>query len=288
MIRYMKVRTLDRLIKFKFTVFGLPFTLAGALLPLAMGVETAPFGRLLWIVIGFLGARMAGMSLNDLIDREIDARNPRTENRVLPMGEASPRQALMIGVLGLFIFGYACARINLLVLGLAVPAGFLIWVYPFTKRFTALCHFVLGLVHMMAPIMAWAAMTGTLAWPPVLLGACALCTIVANDVVWALQDYKFDVENGLHSVPVRIGPAMALMLSRLLYSGAVLCLAGAGLIANLPWPFYIGVLSALGAVLYYDRVLLKQGEEGIPAAFFRCNAVVAGSALLGVVLTFLL
>ncbi len=284
MVWGMEFATVDRLVKMKFTLFGLPFTLAGAILPFAVGTPELVWQKFVWIVMGFLGARMAGMALNDLIDRKIDAENPRTKGRVLPSGDMAPKQVLGIALAGLLIFGYACARISPLVLALAVPAALLIGVYPYTKRFTALCHFVLGAIHLMAPVMAWVAVTGEFAWPPVLLGGCALCTIVANDVVWALQDYQFDRETGLHSVPVKLGPVMALMLSRIFYAMAILCLTAAGMMADLAWPFYIGVLSALAAVMYYDRVLLRPGEEGIPVAFFRCNAVVAGSALFAVLL----
>lgn len=277
----MTLALLNRLVHFRNTVFGLGFTLAGALMAVAMGHSW----RLPWlpILLGFLGLRVAGMAFNELIDRDYDAKNPRTQGRVLPTGEMRVGQARLVAAVGMSIFLLACLWIGGHVLWMGPLVGMVTWIYPYTKRFTALCHFVVAGVLMAAPVMAFLAVTGEFAWPPFLLGVCAFCAIAGNDMVYALQDYQVDLREGLRSIPVVVGPVGALQLARLLYAGVVISLTGAGWAAQFPPIYYVGVLAVMATVMHYDRVLLRRGEKGIPQAFFRCNAAVATSSLLSVI-----
>lgn len=223
------------------------------------------------------------MALNDLLDHRLDAQNPRTQERVLPTGTMRRKEVAMVALISIAVFLVSCVMLSGPVALMALPVALLICLYPLTKRFTSLCHFVLATVHVVAPLMAYMAVTGHFAWSPLLLGCAAGATIAASDMIWALQDLRFDAMHGLYSLPVRVGPAAVLMVARTLYSGSVVLLAGAGWAAELPPIYYLGVVVAFLAVRHYDRVLLKEGQEGIPKAFFRCNSAVALCGLAGVV-----
>ncbi len=280
----MPIQTFDSLIKVKRTFFGLPFMMAGALLPFAMGMEVSfPPVRWLWILLAFCLARTAGMAFNEVIDREIDGLNPRTQGRVLPSGQMGVGSANGIAWASLLAFVAVCYQINPATYAASPVVALIIYAYAYTKRFTSWCHFVLGVVHFAAPVMACLAITGQFVPSSFLLGATALCVIVANDIVYAMQDYVFDLEHNLHSIPVALGPRRALMLSRYLFSAALILMSFAGLSGNLPAIYYVGVVGAMYAVLHYDRVLLRRGEEGIPKAFFRCNVIFAACTLISVV-----
>ena len=273
------IRTFDRLVKLKFALFGLPITLSGALLALPTAPHFPPM-RWLWILLCFLAARTAGMAFNELIDRKIDALNPRTSDRVLPSGEAKPHFAALIGLFSTALFIASASQINPAIFIASPFLAFLIWAYSYTKRFTSLCHFVLGAIHFAGPVCAYLAITGTLTLPAILLGAVAFLSVTATEIVYAISDHQFDKTHGLHSLPVRIGIGPTLLLSRLLHSIMVGLLALIGAVMGLPLFYFVGVLAVMLVTLAYHKGV-SQGKIALLAPLgFRCNTQVSLLTLL--------
>jgi 4-hydroxybenzoate polyprenyltransferase len=282
----MKWTAFRKLTKVEYTLFGLPFTVAGALLPFADQEATRPFlwaqwTAWLWIVLAFVSARTAGMAFNELIDRQIDAANPRTQRRVLPSGEASPKQALWIAIGAACLFFCICYQINKIVFFCSFPIIFLLWAYSYTKRFTALCHFILGAIQFFGPFLAWVTITGEPGWPPFLLGVALFTSIAANDIVYAIQDCAFDTEQRLHSIPVLLGVKNSLVVARILHGLTVVLLAFTGWMIHIHPVYYSGVVVIAGFFIYYHWMLHRQDlKKSIPQAFFACNSRVALTMML--------
>ena len=205
-----KLRVLLEMVKWEHTVFALPFAYAGML------AAPVPFSisNLVWVTIAMIGARTAGMTLNRIIDAGIDARNPRTADRAIPKGLIKVKEAwvftfVSIGLLVLATFFLAPIT---RVLWPLVVLGFV--VYPYTKRFTWLCHLALGIANGLAPGAAWVAVTGDIGWTPVFIWAGAALWVAGFDVIYALLDRDFDLENRVNSLPARFGIGPALLVSR--------------------------------------------------------------------------
>ncbi|MBS0622391.1 MAG: 4-hydroxybenzoate octaprenyltransferase [Verrucomicrobia bacterium] len=280
----MNLATFDRLVLIKSSVFGAPYTLAGALLPFAAG-QARPVGWFLWmwVLLAFFSLRFAGMAFNHLVDREIDAKNPRTSQRPLPLDAVRLSDVRRIVVFASLLFIFSCAMINGAVFALSPLPLLIALIYPYTKRWTSFCHLVLGSVLMMGPIMGYAAISGTVSFAALFLGLASCLSIVGNDIIYACQDIAFDRKEGLHSLPARLGPFAALLLARLMFSGAIVAMTAVGWKLELPILYYLGPLGATATFYYYDRVLKRGNIQVIPTAFFRCNALFSLWALVGVV-----
>ena len=250
------------MIKFEHTVFALPFALTGALLA-ARGLP--PLEKLMWIVAAATCARTAAMSFNRWADAVIDARNPRTRNRPIPQGLLSRDFALGMTIvcsLGFVACAYALNRLAFLLSPVALT---ILLGYSYTKRFTSLSHFVLGLALGLAPSGAWIAITGQLSWAACLLSAAVLTWVAGFDLIYACQDFNFDREAGLYSVPARLGVPLALRLSASLHVVTVLLLVGVGLLMDLGVTYYVGSAVA-AALLWWHRVPLGRAVRwGAPA-----------------------
>jgi 4-hydroxybenzoate polyprenyltransferase len=281
----MRLSVLTNLVLIEQTLFGLPWVLTGAILPFAMPgfIETFPWHNWvlwIWIVFAFIGARTAGMSLNRLIDREIDQANPRTRNRALPKGETTPFQVSMLAWLSIFLFIFSCAMINPLCFTLSPVVVLLLWAYSYTKRFTPFCHLFLGLIQFFGPFFAWIAITGTWGLPPVLLGAALMTSITANDIIYTLQDLEFDRNHQLHSIPAALGIDRSLLVARILHILTVLLLTGLGLLLRLNIVYYIGV-AVIAYLYYYQHTQLNPRDSSrIDDSFSRCNTLVAVTLLV--------
>ncbi|MCH9608755.1 MAG: 4-hydroxybenzoate polyprenyltransferase, mitochondrial [Chlamydiales bacterium] len=277
----LSLATFVDLTRFEMTLFGLPFILAGALLPLAnydflisMGRED--LFRCLWIIPAFLAARIAGMAFNQLIDHKIDAQNPRTSERAIPSGRATPKQARTIAWSSLALFVLICSQINTLCFLLSPFAAGLIYLYAYLKRFTAACHAVLGTIHLLGPLMASVAVCGKLTPAPFFLGVAASLSIAGNDIVWAIQDYYFDKKHHLHSIPSRFGIKKSLKVAQLMHLCCVLTLFFVGKSAGLHKLYFIApIVAALFFVDFHQKVshLAYQPSqiERLSPLFFRCN-----------------
>jgi 4-hydroxybenzoate polyprenyltransferase len=270
------------MIKFEHSVFALPFALTGALLGFReMGFQGDGYHsreiwmKLLWIVVAMVGARSAAMAFNRLVDSAIDGRNPRTKMRHLPAGLLSRGFGWGFVLAASLVFVLAASQLNQLCLRLAPLALGVVFFYSFTKRFTTFSHLVLGFSLGMAPAAAWIAVRGSLDLRILWLTAAVTFWTAGFDIIYACQDYEFDIAEGLWSVPRVLGIAGALRFARLLHMAMVLCLAA--LIRSL----HLGLLALAGvaailALLVYEHSLVKPHDlSRVNAAFFTMNGYVS-------------
>jgi len=273
------------LVRLPHTIFALPFALVGVVL--ASYVAPITLGDVIWVVVAFTSARFAAMGFNRIVDREIDARNPRTSSREIPSGMMSVREASMAVVIASLLFLAAAWQLNPLCLMLAPIALAWVFFYSYTKRFTRWSHLVLGVGLSIAPVGGYLAITGhwSSPWWMLIALAIAVATWVGGfDILYALQDVSFDRENGLYSVPSTFGEANALGISRVLHFMTVAALAIAGLGAGAGLLYFVGVLVA-GALLLYEHSLVKPNDfSRLDAAFFTMNGVIS-IVFLGFVFT---
>ena len=265
------------MIKFEHSVFALPFALTGALLAWRdEGFSRGRLaGRIFWIVVAMVAARSAAMAFNRILDAEIDARNPRTRQRHLPSGLLSHRFAWGFTVFWMAIFLIAASALNPLCLRLAPVALAVVIFYSFTKRFTLLSHVVLGFSLGIAPSAAWIAMRGSL--DPRILWLTAAVTLwtAGFDIIYACQDYAFDVEAGLFSIPKRFGIARALWISRCFHLGMLPCLLLLMRSFQLGGVAIAGV-AAVAGLLAWEHTLVKPADlSRLNAAFFAMNGYVS-------------
>ncbi|MBK9089203.1 MAG: UbiA family prenyltransferase [Holophagales bacterium] len=256
------------LVVFAHTVFALPFALLSAVLA-AGGV---PDGRtLLWILVAMVGARSAAMSFNRIVDRRIDAKNPRTARSEIPAGVVSPAAAALFCAGSAALFVLAAAQLNRLCLVLSPVALAIVLGYSYAKRVTPFAHLFLGLALAIAPVGAWVAVTGAFALPPVLLGFAVLFWVAGFDVIYSLQDEEFDRAEGLRSIPARFGAARALQIARLFHGATLVLLYAVFLAVSGGWLFGAAVVVA-GLFLVRQHRLVSPGDlSRVDAAFFTAN-----------------
>src|SRR5689334_3452358 len=236
-----------RLVKFEHTVFALPFAYVGAFL----AVDKVPSAHdLLWITVAMVGARSLAMGLNRLIDAGLDARNPRTARRELPSGMLSPAQVALFCAGSLAVFLVAVFQLDPLVHWLwPIPvAGFV--VYPYLKRWTWLCHLWLGAVDGLAPVGAWAAITGRIPWEAWALGGAVALWVAGFDLFYSLLDLEIDRAQGLQSIAVRFGERGTFLGARLFHLGTVVLLIAAGLGLDVGALYWLGVAAVAGLLAY--------------------------------------
>ena len=261
-----------RLVKFEHTVFALPFAYAGAFLALHGAPSAA---ELVWITVAMVGARSLAMGLNRLVDRSIDARNPRTAGRELPTGALSVTQVAVFCLLSLAIFLVAVWQLDPIVRWLwPIPvAGFVI--YPYLKRVTWLSHFWLGAVDGLAAVGGWVAVTGELPWEAWALGAAVALWIAGFDLFYSLFDVDVDRAQGLHSWAVRWGEHGVFRAARVLHLVTVLLLVAVGLGVSVGVVYWLGV-AAVAALLLFEHSLVRPGDlRRLDAAFFTVNGVIS-------------
>ena len=260
------------MIKFQHTLFALPFAFTGMILA-ARGLPE--WGTLLWVMLAMVGARSAAMTFNRIADRRFDAANPRTAGRALPTGKISLAFAVGFAVVSAGLFVLAAAMLNPLCFALSPVALLVALGYSFTKRFTPLSHFVLGLSLAMAPMGGWRAVTGTFAIPPLLLSFAVLAWTAGFDILYAGLDRDFDGRAGLHSIPARWGVRASLRASSLLHALTVLALVGLIPLADLGW-IYLAGMGLIAAFLFYEHSLVSPANLGrLNVAFFQINAWVS-------------
>jgi 4-hydroxybenzoate polyprenyltransferase len=273
------------LVRLPHTLFALPFALVGVVL--ASYVAPITVGEVLWVIVAFTAARFAAMGFNRIVDREIDARNPRTRMREIPSGAMSVREATVAVSIASALFVVAAWQLNSLCLMLAPIA--LAWVlfYSYTKRFTRWSHLVLGIGLSIAPVGGYIAITGRWSSPWWMLIALAIAVaswVAGFDILYALQDISFDRENGLYSVPSTFGEANALGIARILHLTTVAALALSGIGAAAGMVYFAGVIVA-AALLLYEHSLVKVDDfSRLDAAFFIMNGVIS-IVFLGFVFT---
>ncbi len=273
------------LIKFSHTVFALPFALVGFFLAAYQPGYALDVRTLFLIVLCMVFARSAAMAFNRYLDRDIDAQNPRTAVREIPSGAIKPAQALFFVLLNAALFIATTYFINPICFYLSPVALLVILGYSYTKRFTAFCHFVLGLGLSLAPIGAYLAVTGEFAVLPLLFSAVVLFWVSGFDIIYALQDEQFDREHQLHSMPARLGRSRALRLARLLhlFSAFFMLLAGWQLLhiyPELSWLSWLGIAVFLGLLFYQHTIVTPDDLSRVNLAFFTTNGL--ASVIFGV------
>ncbi len=262
-----------KLVKFSHTVFAMPFALIGFFLGTERGGGEFTWSLLGLIVLAMVFARNAAMGFNRWADREIDARNPRTAMREIPASEISPESAITFVVVNSFLFIVVAGFINSLALILAVPALIILLGYSYLKRFTALCHYGVGLALGIAPSAAYIAVTGTLSLSALLLSVIVFFWSGSFDILYALADEEFDKEHGLRSIPQSFGRLWSLAISA---GGHALVLP---LIVLLYFAGDFGFLYIVGAsfftsLLIYQHLIVKPSDiSRLNAAFFTSNGV---------------
>jgi 4-hydroxybenzoate polyprenyltransferase len=265
-------RRFASLVKLEHTVFALPFAYVGMLLALG---EAPPAADWLWVTVAMVGARTLAMGLNRLIDAELDARNPRTATRELPAGILTRAQVLALCGLALAVFLVAVFQLDPLVRWLwPIPVALFV-VYPYLKRVTWLCHLWLGACLGLAPVGAWAAVTGELPWQAWALGGAVALWVAGFDLFYSLFDLEHDREQGLHSWAVRFGEQGVFQAARAFHVGTVALLVVAGLGLEVGALYWLGVV-AVAALLGYEHSLVRPGDlRRLNAAFFTVNGVIS-------------
>ena len=251
------VRIFLREIRVEHTLFALPFAYVGAILA-ARGIPPLP--TLGWITLAVLGARTAAMAANRFLDREIDARNPRTARRAVASGALAPSTMVWATVIGLALLAWAALELNPLCFELLPIAVVLLLVYPLCKRFTWMGHFVLGAVDGLAPLGAYVAVAGAITLPALLLFVAVTLWVAGFDIIYALMDLRVDREQGIASLPVRFGERSARTLPFALHLAMLLLLAGAGVLDAAGSMYYLGV-AAVGVLILYERYLFGTGAN---------------------------
>jgi len=267
-----KARLLLAMVKFEHTLFALPFALISAL----VAAGGLPAGRTLgWMLVAMVGARTSAMAFNRLADEHLDRLNPRTQDRALPRGLVSRREAWLVTLVGAAALVVAAGMLNRLALALSPVALALVWGYSYSKRFSVLSHLLLGLCLGIAPVGAWIAVTGRVELTPLVLAAAVMLWTAGFDLIYACQDYDFDRQVGLHSLPARLGMGPALLVSLLLHGVMVGLLAWYGwLVEMLGW-YWLG-LAAASVILAYEHTLVSPRDlSRVNQAFFTVNGVVS-------------
>jgi 4-hydroxybenzoate polyprenyltransferase len=262
-----------RMIKFEHTLFALPFAMAAA--AIAARGHGLSLARLVGIVIAMAGARTAAMGFNRIIDRHIDAKNPRTAKREIPAGAISVRAAWAMTLVATAVFVGAAAALGPLCLALSPIALFFLYGYSFTKRFTALCHLFLGLAIASGPAGAWIAVRGDFGWAPGLLMIAVGAWIAGFDILYALADRDFDRTAGLHSIPARFGVAGALAISALLHLVTAVALVALWSVAHLGAAYLTGVIVVIALLVYEHAIVRPSDLSRLGVAFFNLNGYVS-------------
>ncbi len=260
------------MIKWEHSIFALPFALCGAMLA-AGGLPT--WHQLGWIVVAMVSARSAAMAFNRLADASIDAANPRTATRALPAGVLTPAFVTTFVLISCGIFVLAAAELNRLTLWLSPVALAVVLLYSYSKRFTRWSHLFLGFALGIAPAAAWIAVRGSLDPRILLLTAAVTFWVGGFDVIYACQDYEFDREHGLHSVPRYLGIHAALWVARVFHLVMLGLLVAMVLAFGLGKSAFVGVF-AVAALLAYEHSLVRHDDlSKLNAAFFTMNGVIS-------------
>lgn len=274
---WQKLRITLEMIKFEHTLFALPFAFIGALLA-GQGLPSA--SQIIWIIAAMVGARSAAMTFNRIVDIQYDRLNPRTDRRALPAGTLSMSFAVVFTVLMAGVFIFSAAQLNTLCFYLSFPTLGILLFYSYTKRFTVLSHVFLGLAIGLAPLAAWLSIRGEFALAPILLSAAVMFWVAGFDVIYALQDMEFDKANRLFSIPARLGPRGALMLSSIFHVATIVLLFATALNTDLGGIAYAGIAIVAG-ILFWEHRIVKPGDlSRINVAFFTLNGYVSILLLL--------
>ncbi len=268
------------LVKFSHTIFAMPFALIGFFIavPIAHGSMEALWNvkmvqKLFLVIICMVTARSAAMAFNRYLDRHFDAKNPRTAIREIPAGILSAESALLFVIVNCLLFVASTYFINSICFYLSPVALFVILFYSFTKRFTVLCHLVLGIGLSLAPIGAYLAVTGHFDWLPILFSMAVIFWVSGFDIIYAMQDVDFDQSEQLYSIPGMLGKARGLRVSELLHVLSSVCIIVAGFAGNFHWLYWIGVVVFVGMLIYQHLLVKPNDLSKVNIAFMTANGI---------------
>ena len=247
------------LIKFSHTIFAMPFAMVGYFLGIHQPGFSFDWKILIYVVLCMVFARSAAMAFNRIVDLRYDIKNPRTINREIPAGKISVFSGTVFVLISSFLFIVTTFFINWTVFFLSPVALIVIFVYSYTKRFTSLCHFVLGLGLSLAPIGAYLSVTSEFDLLPILFSLVVLLWVGGFDIIYALQDDEFDKSLNLHSIPVKLGRRNALVLSALAHTVTVAIIGFAGLYWPFGWFYWVGA-GIFSMMLIYEHFIVKPGD----------------------------
>ncbi|MEG6565452.1 UbiA-like polyprenyltransferase [Thermoanaerobacterium saccharolyticum] len=269
---FKKIKQYADLVMFSHTLFSMPF----AIVSMLWAANGLPKTRVFfWIIIALIGARTGANALNRLVDKDIDAKNPRTAGRHLPLGIVKSSEVFFIVVFSFALLVLAAYELNPLCLELLPLALFLFIIYSYTKRFTWACHIILGIACGGAPVGAWIAVTGKIGWPSLVLGAVVTLWVAGFDIIYGTQDYDFDKNNGLFSIPVKFGIKNALLISIFFHVIALLLLLYLYFYMKMGWLYLIGLI-IIGYLLYREHSIVKPDNlKHVTIASYDINQIVS-------------
>lgn len=271
-----KLGIILEMIKFEHTVFALPFAYLGAVLgAVVMEYRLPLWSEIGWITLAMFGARSAAMSLNRLIDKAIDLRNPRTSGRALPAGLLRSAEVLLFVIVSFVLLFVAAANLAPIAMKLLPVAVFFLVIYSYTKRFTWLCHIVLGLTIALSPLGGWVAVTGGFELPAWILYGTVALWIAGFDIIYATQDYEFDRKAGLHSIPVRFGISGALWFARGLHLVTAAGFVSLFWMTQLSWAYLLGAALSIILLFYQHWMVRPHDLSRVPTAFFGMNGTLS-------------
>ena len=271
---FKRLRVYGQLVMFEHTLFAMPFALAAVFMA-SSGVPR--IDKLFWVILAMVGARNGANALNRLIDADIDSKNLRTATRHIPTGIVKKKEAFILTVICFIIFVFSAYMLNIIcVILLPIPLAMFI-AYSFTKRFTWLCHLILGITIGGAPVGAWLAVTGKLDFsllPSFLMGGALALWIAGFDIIYSTQDVEFDHENHLHSIPITFGISKSLKISTLLHIVSVILLVLMPLFIKLGIIYYIGII-IISALLYYEHSIVSPDHlASVKIASYSINQII--------------
>lgn len=279
------IRTFGSLIKFSHTVFALPFAFTSLVFAsYQVPVEIIIKQKLIWIILAMVGARSAAMGFNRVVDRSIDAQNPRTQTREIPAGKISVSAAWIFIVIASAALIFASYMLNELCFYLSPVALAAVFFYSFTKRFTWMAHLFLGLGLGLAPVGAWIAITGEFGTASILLGIAVMIWTAGFDIIYACQDFEFDKMSKLNSIPVKFGIETSLHIAKSFHAGMVIILCLIFFLVPTGLIYILGILSVVMLLIYEHRLVNAKDLSNLNMAFFNMNGIIASVLFIFVLL----
>jgi len=284
-----KIKSYLSLIKFSHTIFAMPFALIGFFIGIFEYTSAIPgwhnkiftplfdwdlfFTKLILVIASMIFARSAAMAFNRYLDRKFDAKNPRTAIREIPAGIISANSAWVFTVISSFLFIIVCYFINRICFFLSPIALLVVLGYSYTKRFTPLCHLILGLGLSLAPIGAYLAVTGHFSLLPILFSFSVVFWVSGFDIIYALQDEEFDKAQKLYSLPAWLGKSKALRVSEALHVLSALCIFSAAVVGRFGWLYWIGAVLFSGMLIYQHSIVKPTDLKKVNLAFMTANGI---------------
>jgi 4-hydroxybenzoate polyprenyltransferase len=271
-----KFKVFLEMIKFEHTLFALPFAYMGAILgSMVLTGKLPDWGQIGWITLAMVGARSAAMGLNRVIDKVIDAKNPRTAGRAIPAGLLSSKEVLLFIVIALGLLFIATSQLNTLCMELLPIAVFFLVIYSYTKRFTWACHLILGLTIALAPLGGWVAVTGTIDLVSLVFYFTVAFWTAGFDIIYACQDIEFDRKEKLYSIPSRFGIPKALFLAKFFHFLTAIGFMSLYFLTDLSWVYFAGIILAYIILIYEHRLVSPKDLSKLNTAFFTMNGVLS-------------